>query len=100
MTNNIFDTITEIDDEIIYLNNGDDDKNDDDKNPSTYSVSQLLENYIKSNNHLSFLTLLKIILSNDNKLSDENLMDNNNIYLYFHKIFLPNHSRINAVSII
>ena len=95
---NIFDTITEIDDEIIYLNNGDDDKNDDDKNPSTYSVSQLLENYIKSNNHLSFLTLLKIILSNE---SDENLMDNNNnIYLYFHKIFLPNHSRINAVSII
>lgn len=93
MNDNIFNSITEIDDEIIYLNNGDDDY--DDENPSICSVSQLLENYIKFNNHLSFSTLLKIILSYD----DENLIDNN-VYLYFHKIFLPNHSRTNAISII
>ena len=90
---NIFNSITQVGDEIIYLNHDD---NDDDKNPSICSVGQLLENYIKVNNHLSFSTLLKVILSKDD---DDNFIDNN-IYLHFHKIFLPNYSTTNAVSII
>ena len=102
--NNIFNSITEIDDEEINIQ---DDNDHDEKIPMIVSVYQLIERYTKLNDnyHLSISSLLKIIQNNDNNHDDggqiKTFINNNDIsLLYFHKIFLPNHSHTHTVSII
>ena len=101
----IFNSITEIDDEKINLFNDNDFEEEENTVPSTISTSQLIEKYVKFNNHshLSILTLLKFVL----KLDDNNVMDNNtthynddDVLFYFYKIFLPKYSSINTISIV
>ena len=102
--NNIFKSLTEIDDEEINLRDNIND--DDEKTPIIVSVYQLLEKYIKYNYnyHLSVISLLQIILNNDDELNiiinNNNNNNNNDISLFFHKIFLPNHSHAHTISII
>ena len=115
---NIFNSITEIDDEEINLgnNNNDDDDDDDDydddddnnndknKTPSTtISVNHLLHKYVKIHNksHVSVSTLLKIILKlNNDKKKDDDDDDDKDSYLHIYQLFLPKYSVSRTVSII
>ena len=91
----IFNSITEVDDEEITIFNEDNNDEDIDEIPIIFPMSKLLEKYIGFNHqyHVSFLTLLKIVLSYDENIDSKSLFINNeNINSYFHKIFLPRHS--------
>lgn len=95
----IFNTITEIDDENIKFFDDNDiaeDNNDNDKIPVIFSISQLFSKYHHS--HVSFLTLLKIILKLD--VNDESVLNDENIYSYFHQVFLPKYNIKNTISIV
>ena len=86
----IFNSITEVgDDEIILYNYNDIDKDKENKIPTTISIGEIIEKYIRQNTHISILSLLKIIDRNILE-SDNHLVNNINFYLY--KIYVPSYS--------
>ena len=94
----IFNSITELGDEEINLYNDDDD-NDDDKLSLTISIGEILENYIRHNNHhISILTMLKIIDDNNNNNNNNYIIKN--ISYIFHKIYIPKYSLSNNIPLL
>ena len=113
--NNIFNSLTEInDEEIKVFNNNDNDNVNYDKIPLIISVKQILEKYINFNDnyYLSVSTLLNIISNFDKKGNkdkdndddddddDADDDDDSNIIYMLHNIYLPTYSRTSTVSII
>ena len=93
--NTIFKSITQIDDDKIIFYNDEYEKNEI---PEIISIYQILKNC--KYNHISIISLLKIIFKDDKDIKIDDVSFLQNIEIFSHRIFLPKNNIEKSISII